>query len=246
MPAGLGSACAYDSASPAEAARAGDAVAAMSAPRSLGGSATVRIVLADDHQVVRSGLRLLLDAEDRFEVVGEAGDRASTLAQVDALAPQVLILDLNLGGESGLELIAPLRAEHPETQVVVLTMQEDLAFARAALQAGAAAYVLKDAVGGELMDAIDAASAGRSYLNPQLGARLAARTDEDRPADRLTPREAEVLRLIALGHTNPEMAQSLSLSVRTIESHRAHIQQKTGLTTRADLVAYAHEQHLLD
>ncbi len=206
----------------------------------------ITVVLSDDHHVVRSGLRVLLGADERFAVVGEAHDIQSTLQRILEERPQVLVLDLNLGGESSLELIPQLRAEFPQTQVVVLTMQEDPAFARAAMQAGALGYVLKDAAGEELMEAIEAAAAGRSYLNPQLGARLAAaRTESGHPGGRLSPREREVLTLIALGHTNPEIAESLSLSVRTVESHRAHIQQKTNLTSRADLVAYAHENGLV-
>ena len=206
----------------------------------------ITVVLSDDHHVVRSGLRVLLGADGRFAVVGEAHDIQSTLERISAERPQVLVLDLNLGGESSLEIIPQLRADSPQTQVVVLTMQEDPGFARAAMQAGALGYVLKDAAGEELMDAIEAAAAGHSYLNPQLGARLAAApTESQHPGGRLSPREREVLTLIALGHTNPEIAESLSLSVRTVESHRAHIQQKTNLTSRADLVSYAHENGLV-
>lgn len=206
----------------------------------------ITVVLSDDHHVVRSGLRVLLDADRRFRVVGEADDVGSTLERVLAERPGVLVLDLNLGGDSSLELIPELRARSPRTQIVVLTMQENPAFARAAVQAGALGYLLKDAADDELMDAIEAAAAGRSYLGPQLGARLAAApTESEHSAGRLSPREREVLTLIALGHTNPEIAQSLSLSVRTVESHRAHIQQKTNLTSRADLVAYAHEHGLV-
>ena len=206
----------------------------------------ITIVVSDDHHVVRSGLRLLLVADGRFDVVAEADDISSTLEQVLATRPQVLVLDLNLGGESSLEIIPQLRMDCPETQIVILTMQENPAFARAALRAGAIGYVLKDAADAELMDAIEAAAAGRSYLNPQLGARLAAApTESPHPSGRLSPREREVLTLIALGYTNPEIASSLSLSVRTVESHRAHIQQKTSLTSRADLVAYAHDNGLV-
>jgi two-component system response regulator NreC len=206
----------------------------------------ITVVLSDDHHVVRSGLRVLLSADGRFVVVGEADDIRSTVERVAAVRPQVLVLDLNLGGESSLELIPQLRADCPQTQIVILTMQEDPAFARAAMRAGALGYVLKDAADDELMGAIEAAAAGRSYLNPQLGARLAAApTEAKHPGGRLSPREREVLTLIALGHTNPEIAESLSLSVRTVESHRAHIQQKTSLTSRADLVAYAHQTGLV-
>ncbi len=206
----------------------------------------ITIVLADDHQVVRSGLRVLLESDGRFAVLGEAGDVAGTAKQVRACRPSVLVLDLNLGGESSLDAIPRLRADAPNTQIVVLTMQEDPEFARAALRAGALGYVLKDAADAELMTAVTLASEGRTYLNPELGARLAAQPVEvDTRPDKLTAREVEVLELIALGHTNGEIASTLFLSVRTVESHRAHIQQKVGLTTRAELVGYARDRGIL-
>lgn len=207
----------------------------------------ISIVLADDHQVVRSGLRVLLESDGRFRVLGEAGDVPGTLQTVRICRPRVLVLDLNMAGESSLDSIPQLRAEVPETQIVVLTMQENPAFARAALRAGAVGYVLKDAADSELMNAVALAAEGRTYLNPELGARLAAQPAEsDERPDNLSPREIEVLKLIALGHTNGEIAATLFLSVRTVESHRAHIQQKVGLTTRADLVGYARDRGLLD
>ena len=207
----------------------------------------VPVVLADDHRVVRTGLRLLLEADGRFEVLGETGDVASTVDCVLTRRPKVLVLDLNMGGESALDAIPQLRARAPETQIVVLTMQDSPAFARAALQAGAVGYVLKDAADAELLSALELAAEGRTYLNPELGAQLAAALPggDERP-DNLSPRELEVLRLIALGHTNGEIAQMLVLSVRTVESHRAHIQQKICLTTRAELVRYARDHGVLD
>jgi len=212
-----------------------------------GAANMISVVLADDHQVVRSGLRVLLASDGRFDVVGEAGDVAGTVRVVGESRPRVLVLDLNMGGESSLETIPQLRADMPETQIVVLTMQENPAFAQAALRAGAVGYVLKDAADSELMTAVVMAAQGRTYLNPELGARLAAQpADSDARPDNLSPREVEVLKLIALGHTNGEIASSLLLSVRTVESHRAHIQQKVGLTTRAELVSYARDCGLLD
>jgi two-component system response regulator NreC len=206
----------------------------------------ITIVLADDHRVVRAGLRLLLDSEPDFEVVGEAGDVAESVRKVTAFHPDVLILDLNMPGDSSLKAIPGIRSSEPGTQIVVLTMQNDPTFARDALRAGAIGYVLKEAADGELVQAVRHASEGVTYLNPMLGARLAAEPAE-RPAapDMLSAREVEVLRLIAQGHTNNEIAGQLYLSVRTIESHRAHIQRKTGRMTRADLVAYAQENDLL-
>ncbi len=208
----------------------------------------ITILLADDHKVVRSGLRMLLESDDRFRVLGEAGSVAQTVEMVETHQPRVLVLDLNMGNESGLDVIPQLRTDAPQTQIVVLTMQNDSAFARAALRAGALGYVLKDAADAELMSAVQMASEGRTYLNPELGAKLAsapAEVQDGRP-DNLSPREAEVLRLIALGHTNGEIASSLFLSVRTVESHRAHIHQKVRLTSRAELVAYARAHGLMD
>lgn len=207
----------------------------------------ITLVVADDHQVVRAGLRMLLESEPRFVVSAEAGSLADAIAAVQRLEPRVLVLDLNMGGESSLDAIPGLRQRAPETQIVVLTMQSDPAFAHAALRAGALGYVLKDAADAELLTAVSQASEGQSYINPQLGAKLAAGpSDDDRPPDGLSPRELEVLRLIALGHTNAEIAGALTLSVRTVESHRAHIHQKVQLNSRADLVAYAREHGLLD
>lgn len=211
-----------------------------------GSSPAISVVLADDHKVVRSGLRALLQSDGRFDVLGEAGSVAGTIEAVLARRPRVLVLDLNMGGESSLDAIPRLRSDVPETQIVVLTMQENPGFARAALRSGAIGYVLKDAADSELMDAVLLAAEGRTYLNPQLGALLAAQPEADTRPDNLSPREIEVLKLIALGHTNGEIASSLFLSVRTVESRRAHIQQKVGVTTRADMVTYARDRGLLD
>jgi two-component system, NarL family, response regulator NreC len=212
----------------------------------LSGDAPITIVIADDHRIVRAGLRLLLEAQDGFQVVGEAGDVATTERRVTAYQPRVLILDLNMPDGSSLPSIPRIRESAPETRVVVLTMQNDPAVAREALRAGAIGYVLKEAADAELVQAVRLAAAGRTYLHPELGARLA--TEPPTPmgmADDLSSREIEVLKLIAMGHTNSEIASKLYLSVRTVESHRAHIQQKTGRTTRADLVAYAREHDVL-
>jgi two-component system response regulator NreC len=205
-----------------------------------------RIVIADDHRVVRSGLRMLLDREEGFEVVAEAGDVADARRYVRAHRPDVLILDLNMPGDPSLPAIPGVLEESPGTRVVVLTMQEDPAFAREALRAGASGYVLKEAADEELVHAIQAAASGRTYLNPALGARIAATPLQPpgSPGD-MTERETEILRLIALGHTNSEIATQLYLSVRTVESHRSHIQQKIRLTTRAELVHYALEHGLM-
>jgi two-component system response regulator NreC len=205
------------------------------------------VVIADDHAVVRSGLKTLLDAEPGFEVTGEARDVRTAMTFVRAQRPDVLVLDLNMPGEPSLPAIPSLIEASPDTAIVVLTMQNDPAFAREALRAGALGYVLKESANAELVEAVHAAREGRTYLQPQLGARLAAEPAKpDVSEDDLSERETEVLQLIALGHTNTEIAEQLFLSVRTVESHRAHIQQKLRLTTRAELVRYALEHGLLD
>jgi two-component system, NarL family, response regulator NreC len=210
-------------------------------------SQTIGIVLADDHEVVRTGLRLLLDGESDLEVVAEAGDIESAMRFVRGHRPAVLVLDLNMPGGSSLAAIPRLREQAPDTAVVVLTMQNDPAFAREAMRSGAVGYVLKQAAGTELVEAVRLAAQGDRYLNPRLGARVAAEPPEPAgPPDDLTAREVEILRLIALGHTNTEIASRLYLSVRTVETHRAHIQQKTGRSTRADLVRYALDHGLVE
>jgi two-component system response regulator NreC len=208
---------------------------------------TITIILADDHEVVRAGLRMLLEAEAGFQVVSEAGTVAETEARVAAHRPAVLILDVNMPDGSSIPAIPGLLNRAPETHIVVLTMQSDPEIARKALRAGATGFVLKEAAEAELIQAVRLAAAGRTYLNPELGAKLAAQAPpETGPPDDLSTRELEVLKLIALGHTNAEIAAQLYLSVRTVESHRAHIQQKTLRGTRAELVAYAREHGLLE
>jgi two-component system response regulator NreC len=202
-------------------------------------------VIADDHGVVRRGLRQLLDAEQGLEVVAEARDLDSARRYVRGHHPDVLVLDLNLPEGMSLGAIPDLRAEFPETEIVVLTMQNEPAYAREALGAGALGYVLKEAAESELVEAVRRAAMGDTYLNPRLGARVAAEPPSGLP-DGLSEREVEVLRMIALGHTNAEIAQQLYLSVRTVETHRAHIQQKLGLGSRSELVRYALERKLLE
>jgi two-component system, NarL family, response regulator NreC len=208
------------------------------------GGGKIRIVLADDHAVVRAGLRMLLDSEPGFEVVAEAGDVESARRYVRGHRPTVLVLDLNMPGGSSLEAIPVIREETPSTQIVVLTMQQEPAFARHALGSGALGYVLKEAADDELVEAVRRAAAGESYLNPRLGARLASEPPPG-PPDDLSEREVDVLRLIALGYTNAEIAEQLFLSVRTVETHRAHIQQKLRLSSRAELVSYALRRGLI-
>jgi two-component system, NarL family, response regulator NreC len=205
---------------------------------------TIGVVIADDHAVVRRGLRQLLGAEPDLEVLAEAGDIDDARRYVRGHHPKVLVLDLNLPGGSSLKHIPAIRAESPETQIVVLTMQNEPAYAREALSAGALGYVLKEAAETELVEAVRRAAEGDTYLNPRLGARVAAEPPPG-PPDGLSEREVEVLRMISLGYTNAEIAEQLYLSVRTVETHRAHIQQKLRLGSRADLVRYALDHKLI-
>jgi two-component system response regulator NreC len=202
------------------------------------------IVLADDHTVVRNALRMLLDAEPGFEVVAEAGDVDTAVRYVRGHKPTVLILDLNMPGRASLDAVPEILEASPGTEIVVLTMQNEPAFARRALQTGVRGYVLKEAADAELVQAVQSAAAGDTYLQPALGARLAA-GDAGGNGDELSERERDVLRLIALGHTNAEVAEQLYISIRTVESHRAHIQQKLSLSSRAELVRYALERGLI-
>ena len=206
----------------------------------------VTLVLADDHAVVRSGLRALFEAEPGIEVVGEAGDMTAAIAEVERHRPDVLVLDLHMPGEPSLAAIPRLRETCPDTRVVVLTAQRDPSFASEALRVGAAGYVPKEAAGGQLLEAIGVVARGGTYLEPELGARVAANAEAAGRVTELTEREVDVLRLIARGHTNREMAERLFLSVRTIESHRARIQRKLGRSRRSDLVEYALERGLVE
>jgi two-component system response regulator NreC len=206
----------------------------------------ITLVIADDHAVVRKGLRMLIDAEDDMRVLTEAGDLPDAIRLARAHRPSVLVLDLNMPGGSSLDAIPQIRQDTPATAIVVLTMQDDPSFARQALQSGASGFVLKEAADDELLQAIRLAAAGDTYLNPQLGARLAAQPlKPEGPPDDLSEREVEVLRLIALGHTNHEIGEQLFLSTRTVETHRSHIQQKLRRTTRAELVRYALDHDLI-
>lgn len=210
------------------------------------GTASIRLVLVDDHEIVRGGLRRVLEAQSGWSVDAEAGDIDRALRAMLGHKPDVLILDLNLAGVSSLSYIPELLERSPGTRIIVLTMQTEPAYARDALRAGASAYVLKEAAEDELVTAVRAAHEGHTYLNPRIGAMLAAESSKGDADRELTDREQEILTLLALGHTNGEIADQLFLSRRTIETHRANIQRKLDLGTRAELTRYALEHKLLE
>jgi two-component system response regulator NreC len=198
-----------------------------------------RVLLVDDHAIVRAGVARLLSDGGEFEVVGECADAREAVRQTRRLGPDVVVLDVNLGTTSGLDVIAELREIGP--RVVMLSMEDDIAAARRAFERGAQGYVLKDAAADDLADAIRAVLADKMYIHQTLAARLVL----SEPEDDLSDRERDVLRLIALGYTNQEIAKQLYLSVRTVEAHRRHILNKLRLETRADLVRYALEHRLV-
>ncbi len=210
---------------------------------------TVRVLIVDDHAVLRAGLRMLIDAEDDLETVGEAGTVRNAIFEARAAKPDLVLMDVVMPGESGLEAVPKLLHEHPEVKVLVLSMQDDPRYVREAFAVGASGYVLKEAADAEVVNAIREVAAGRRYVHPELGARLISADTEAQKradADPLSEREHEVLALLARGFTNQEIAKQLFISVRTAETHRAHLMQKLRLTSRADLVAYALANGLLE
>jgi two-component system, NarL family, response regulator NreC len=203
---------------------------------------TIQVLICDDHALVRSGLRRLLESEAVFDVVGEASDAEEAVTGIAELQPDVLLLDVVMPGRSGIDALGDLRAASPATRVLVLSMQDDPSYVRQAFAAGADGYLVKEAADADLVQAIQDVANGHRYVHPSLGARLAtldAEAHERAEADPLSGREHEVLRLLALGHTNQEIAKLLFISVRTAESHRARIMQKLHLSSRAELVRYA-------
>jgi len=209
----------------------------------------IRVVVVDDHAVVRSGLRMLLDAEADLEVVGDAGNAREAVFEVRAKQPDVILLDVAMPDESGIDALPKLLHETPDAKVLMLSMEDDPSYVREAFASGAHGYVLKEAADAEVVAAIREVAGGGRYVHPTLGARMVAADAAAHAAalaDPLSDREREVLRLLALGHTNQEIAQQLYISVRTAETHRAHIMRKLQLSTRAELVRYALEHNFLD
>lgn len=205
----------------------------------------ITIVLADDHAVVRAGLRALLEAEPGMRVVGEAGDLAAALGAVGRRRPGVLVLDLNMAGEDSLARIPNLLAASARTAIVVLTMDSEPRHARKALESGAAGYVLKEAAETRLVEAIRTAAAGGRYLDPELAGTLVGAPAGESGEGDLSERDLELIRLVALGHTSREIAAKLFLSVRTIEVERTRLQRQLGLESRPELVRFALEHRLL-
>jgi two-component system, NarL family, response regulator NreC len=207
-------------------------------------TAQIRVLLADDHTLMRRSLRLLLDGEDDMDVIAEANDLAAVARDVDAHEPHVLVLDLSMPDGSSVEAIGRLRERAPDTQIVVMTMEENPVFAKRAFAAGALGFVAKELADAELPPAVRAAARGEEFVSPRVAVRLDA-LHRSLTDDALSPREVEVLRLIALGHTSVEIARKLHLSPRTVETHRANVHRKLGLATRAGLVRYALRRGLM-
>ncbi|MBI4331937.1 MAG: response regulator transcription factor [Chloroflexi bacterium] len=214
-----------------------------------------RILLVDDHAVLRAGLRLLLDNQPDMEVIGEAGDPADGIAQAKADKPDIVLMDLSFPRGDGIAAIKTIRETQPEVKVIALTMHEDESYLRPVLQAGASGYVLKRAADTELISAIRAAVRGEVFIYPSLTRILLEDTlgkpkkpspEEAVDMDLLSQREKEVLKLIARGHSNREVAEMLFLSVKTVDTYKARLMEKLGLESRVDLVKYALEHGLLE
>ncbi len=206
----------------------------------------IRVLIVDDHPVVRTGLRLLIDTQDDMETVGEAGNAAEAISEAGSLDPDLILLDIVMPGQGGLDAMPVLLREHPDVKVLILSIEDDPQYVREAFAAGARGYLVKEAAANEVVSAIREVAGGGRYVHPEVGARL---MDAEAPpasprADPLSDREREVLKLLALGHTNHEIANQLFISVRTAEAHRAHIMRKLDLASRAALVRYALEHDL--
>ncbi len=211
----------------------------------------IRILIADDHGVIRAGLRALLEKEPGLQVVGEAADGREALERALELRPDILLLDITMPGLDGVEVTRRLHQAQPGVRVLILTLHEGVSMLREALASGAAGYIVKRAVDTELLGAIQAVARGEIYVHPSMAQALIQdlsplKQTAKPPAALLTQREHQVLQLIARGQTNRQIAKQLSLSVRTVDTHRANLMNKIGASNRAELVQYAMEHHLLD
>jgi DNA-binding NarL/FixJ family response regulator len=210
---------------------------------------SIRVLVVDDHAVVRSGLRRVLDAEPDIETVAEAATAERAVFEAMEHKPDIVLMDVTMPGQSGVEGLPALLQSVPDVRVLMLSMHDDPGYVRAAFEAGASGYVLKEAADAEVVAAVRSVASGERYVHPALGAKMVAAEAEERKraqADPLSEREREVLRLLALGHTNQEIASMLYISVRTAETHRAHIMQKLRLGSRAELVRYALDEGLIE
>ncbi len=205
---------------------------------------TIRVVLADDHALVRAGFRALLAAIPGVDVVGEAADGRAALLEIESSVPDVAVLDITMPGLNGIEAIAQLRVSCPHTRVIILSMHDNEDYVRQALRAGAAGYLLKDSSSVELELAVRAVAQGGTYLSPAVSRHLVSAyvrrtSDNEESSDGLRPRQREILQLIAEGQTNQQMASTLNLSIKTIETHRAQLMDRLDIHDVAGLVRYA-------
>jgi len=210
-----------------------------------------RILIADDHAIVRTGLRALLKGEAGMELIGEASGGEEALRLVENLNPDILVLDLSMPDMDGIQVTKRVHATAPDVRILILTVHEDEALLREAIRAGAAGYILKHAAEEELISAINMVQMGDIYVHPKLVRSLLVAPQKliptsPQPEELLTPRELDVLNCIVQGYTNRQIAEELSLSVRTVEGYRANMTEKLGLHSRAELVRYAREHGLLD
>ena len=210
----------------------------------------IRILIVDDHGILRAGLRALLSSEPGFEVVGEAADGVKSVELAKGLQPEVVLMDISLPDLGGLDATRQILSSFPEMRVLLLTVHEDYSLVREAIKVGAAGYILKRALESELLDAIRAVSRGELYIHPAMTRALLEETSVTQENDlggvTLTHREYEVLRMIAHGYTNRQIAEQLNLSIRTVESHRSNLMNKLGLHSRVDLVRYATRHQLIE
>ncbi len=209
------------------------------------------ILIADDHAIVRTGLRTLIESEPALDLIGEAAGGYEAIALVEEASPDILLLDLSMPDLDGIAVTKKLKPEYPDLRILILTIHEDEALVREAIKAGASGYILKRAAESELVSAISVLMRGDMYvdhalLRPLVDDGEEGSTSGQEQIEKLTPREQDVLRLIVLGYTNRQVGEELSISVRTVEGHRSNLSEKTGSRSRADLVRYAREQGLVD